>query len=299
MWAGALAWVARAVARAVPSDPSGEEGREFLDAVASVMVACAAVVVALLTSGLNAKYGRYSKGAEGLYAWKIHGRVAWITQEAPSLLVPLLCAFYPAVVDVVPGLAPLGPWLAPDAAKLAATPNRVLLAAFLVHYFNRTVVFPMRLRDPKATPVFVWLLAFLFCLVNGYLQGRFLTRFADFPDTWALHPQFLAGLLMFLAGFAINNHADYVLMNLRKPGETGYKIPRGGAFELVSGANFFGEILEWSGFAVAGASWPGAAFAIFTFANIGPRGAHHHASYKKMFGNEYPKHRRAVLPFVW
>ena len=32
---------------------------------------------------------------------------------------------------------------------------------------------------------------------------------------------------MFVAGMIINIHSDHILRNLRKPGETGYKIPRG------------------------------------------------------------------------
>jgi 3-oxo-5-alpha-steroid 4-dehydrogenase 1 len=48
-----------------------------------------------------------------------------------------------------------------------------------------------------------------------------------------------------------------VLRNLRKPGDTGYYIPKGGMFEYVSGANFFGEILEWTGFAIASGSTAG------------------------------------------
>lgn len=83
-----------------------------------------------------------------------------------------------------------------------------------------------------------------------------------------------------------------------RPTETGYKIPRGGAFELVSGANFFGEIVEWFGFALAAWSLPAFAFAVFTFANIGPRAASHHQWYLKKFP-DYPRNRRAVIPFVW
>jgi hypothetical protein len=43
----------------------------------------------------------------------------------------------------------------------------------------------------------------------------------------------------------------------RRPGETGYKIPHGGLFRLVTGANFLGEIIEWGGWALAQCSLPG------------------------------------------
>jgi hypothetical protein len=43
----------------------------------------------------------------------------------------------------------------------------------------------------------------------------------------------------------------------RRPGETGYKIPHGGLFRLVTGANFLGEIFEWGGWALAQCSLPG------------------------------------------
>lgn len=69
-------------------------------------------------------------------------------------------------------------------------------------------------------------------------------------------------------------------------------------FEYVSGANFFGEIVEWSGFALAAWSIVPLAFAFFTFSNTGPRGHQHHQWYLKKF-NDYPKHRKGVIPFVW
>jgi hypothetical protein len=66
------------------------------------------------------------------------------------------------------------------------------------------------------------------------------------------------------------------LIELRKNGKSGYQIPRGGFFEYVSAANYFGECLEWFGFFLASWSLPALAFSIFTISNIGPRGYHHH-----------------------
>jgi 3-oxo-5-alpha-steroid 4-dehydrogenase 1 len=109
---------------------------------------------------------------------------------------------------------------------------------------------------------------------------------------------FWLGAGIWAAGWTVNLHSDALLRGLRRPGETGYRIPVGGAFEFVSAANYCGEIVEWAGFALACRSLPAAAFAAFTFANLAPRGAAHHAWYIKRF-EDYPRRRRAVLPFVW
>ena len=70
-------------------------------------------------------------------------------------------------------------------------------------------------------------MAFSFCLMNGYLQSQYLVKYARYDKTWLTTPQFIIGVILFLAGILINIHSDYILRNLRKPGETGYKIPRG------------------------------------------------------------------------
>jgi steroid 5-alpha reductase family enzyme len=85
---------------------------------------------------------------------------------------------------------------------------------------------------------------------------------------------------------------------LRKPGETGYKIPIRGLFRYVSCPNLFGEIIEWTGFALMLWSTPALSFAIWTMANLLPRAVAHHNWYHEKFGEEYPKKRRAVFPFL-
>ena len=69
-------------------------------------------------------------------------------------------------------------------------------------------------------------------------------------------------------------------------------------FTYISGANFFGEILEWTGFAIASWSQPAAVFAFATALNIGPRALHHHEWYLAKFKEDYPKQRKALIPFL-
>ncbi|HDP80029.1 MAG TPA: DUF1295 domain-containing protein, partial [Spirochaetes bacterium] len=95
-----------------------------------------------------------------------------------------------------------------------------------------------------------------------------------------------------------NMHADHVLKNLRSPGETGYRIPAGGLYRFVSCPNYFGEILEWTGWALATWSLPGLAFALFTMANLVPRARAHHRWYHETFP-DYPAERKRVIPFLY
>ena len=244
-----------------------------LPALALAMLATALpTLLALTLGGLTAPYGKYAASSEArLFGPLVDGRLAWVVQELPSLVLPPLL------------------WLrAAPAARpaLLGSERGVLLLLFCAHYLNRTLVFPLRLRGGKPTPLGVAAMAFAFTTWNGLMQGLALTLGGEAGaggDGDILAPRFVLGVCLFVAGAGINLHADHVLRTLRAPGETGYRIPRGGAFELVSGANFFGEMVEWTGFAVAAwgvphARLPALAFAAFTACNIGPRGVQHHVS---------------------
>jgi 3-oxo-5-alpha-steroid 4-dehydrogenase 1 len=187
--------------------------------------------------------------------------------------------------------------------------STILLALFLIHYINRDFIFPLRIRGGKPTPFTIWLLAAIFCLYNGYMQTLYLlteaptSQGAGSTTTTLSHlssPRFVIGITIWLAGWLINLHSDNILIRLRKTKTTngGYKIPIGGMFEYVSAANYFGEWVEWVGWAISSWSVPAAAFAFFTFANLAPRAVKHHEWYKRKF-SRYPKNRKAFIPFVW
>jgi protein-S-isoprenylcysteine O-methyltransferase Ste14 len=141
-------------------------------------------------------------------------------------------------------------------------------------------------------------LGFAFQCYNSYLNARFVSELGEYPDRWLGDPRFLAGVALFGLGLWLNRRSDASLRRLRAPGETGYRIPRGGAFELVSCPNYLGEILEWCGWALATWSWAGLAFALYTIANLAPRAVTHHRWYRSTFP-DYPPERRALVPYLF
>lgn len=224
---------------------------------------------------ITAPYGRHTSKKWGPL---IPNRLGWFIMESPALFV--LAGFF---------------------LFGSKQPNAVTWVFFLVyafHYVNRTLVFPLRLRTTgKKMPVTVVLMALTFNFVNGFINGYYLGWVADYPSTWFTDPRFIGGILLFLGGMYINWQADNTLIHLRKPGETGYVIPKGGLFNYISCPNHFGEIIEWSGYALMTWSSPGLAFAVWTLVNLMPRALHHHRWYREHFA-DYPQSRKAVFPFI-
>ena len=94
----------------------------------------------------------------------------------------------------------------------------------------------------------------------------------------------------------INVTSDNKLISLRKE-KMGYKIPNGKLFNLVSCPNYLGEIIEWFGFFILVPSIASLSFFLWTSFNLIPRALNHHEWYNEKFKN-YPKNRKAVIPFI-
>lgn len=240
--------------------------------VVGVMIVAAVTALSLLF--IAAPYGRHARGGWGP---QIDTRLAWVVMESPSVLWFL--AVYFAGADA---------W---SAAPL------VLLVLWQAHYLQRAFVFPLKIRPGGRTPVSVVAMGFFFNIVNAYVNARWIGELGGYTAAWLADPRLWLGAGLFALGYKINRRADAVLAGLRRPGETGYKIPRGGLYERISCPNYFGELLEWTGWAIATWSLAGLSFALFTAANLIPRALAHHRWYHEKFA-AYPRDRKAVIPFV-
>lgn len=232
------------------------------------------------TLKIVAPYGRHAP-KDSSWGPLIPAQLGWLFME------------FPPVAWTLSGLLFLG-----KSECTTNLPNILLACCFLAHYVHRSLVYPWLLREPRPMPVSIPLMAMFYCTYNGYIQSRWLTAFNVYPSEWIFDWRFLIGVALWAWGFYSNIRCDWILINLRKPGEQGYKIPTGYLFEYVSAANYFAEFVEWIGFAVATWSLVGLSFALYTFANLATRGVAHHKSYLQKFDN-YPKNRKAILPFIW
>lgn len=239
-----------------------------------ILIGLGAVTFVALTR-MVAPYGRHQRARWGP---TMPARLGWIIMETPAVV----------------GFA----WLFFRGQHCFELAPLVLFGMWQFHYVQRTYVYPFRMRgEGKTMPVAVCAMAFVFQLLNVYVNARWISHFGVYTEDWLLDPRMWIGAAMFLSGWLINFKADTMLIALREPGETGYKVPRGWLYEYISCPNYFGEMLEWLGWAVATWSLPGLAFALYTIANIGPRALANHRWYREHF-DDYPPQRKAVIPFV-
>ena len=166
-----------------------------------------------------------------------------------------------------------------------------------LHYFNRSIIYPLRKKGDSKCPISVVLMAICFNMVNGFINGHYLGNIFQYGDNYIYSIQFVLGISLFFMGLIINLKSDSILLKLKSKA-SGYKIPKGYMFEKISCPNYFGEILEWLGFAVMVWSIPGFLFFLWTSFNLIPRAISQHRWYKKKFKN-YPKKRKAIIPYIW
>lgn len=234
------------------------------------------VFIFVLLLFITAPYGRHSRKDWGP---NIPNRTGWFLMEFPSLVVFILSFL-------------LGP-------RGIQPVTWIFFALYVAHYTNRSIIYPWRTRTSgKQMPLVIALMAVCFNLVNGFLNGYYFSAFSRSYDwDWLVDARFIAGTIIFAGGVFLNWWSDQILLDLRKGGKQGYFIPNGGLFRWISCPNFFGEVLEWTGFAIL--TWSPAAlvFALWTFMNLVPRSLDHHKWYRNTF-EEYPPERKAIIPFL-
>ena len=233
-----------------------------------------ALIVFILLFFISAPYGKFQRKGWGPV---IKTKWAWMLMEFPSpalILTFFLLSYQKNIVQII------------------------FVTLWLLHYLHRAFVYPyMQSGREKPYPFLLVSMAFVFNCLNGFVNGHGVFQLNTYSLSWLGSWQFICGIILFITGFIINKTADEMLRRLRTENPQEYKIPSGWLFNYISCPHYFGEIIEWAGWAVLTWSLPGFAFFIFTFANLFPRAISSHKWYRQKFP-DYPKVRKAIIPFV-
>ena len=208
----------------------------------------------------------------------INSTLGWIIMETPSLL-GFMYAFYFRKTSQ------------------ASLTTLILCGLWFFHYFHRSLIYPFTHQGvAKQLNVLIMLSGSCYTGLAGYSFGL-LALDRKYDDQYLLLPSFWIGVVLFISGWYFNRNSDDILFHLKSQGK-GYQIPRGGLFEYVSCANYTGELLMWLGWTVT--TWDLLAFLwlVNCTCNIGTRAINNHKWYIEKFRGDYPKNRKAFIPFI-
>lgn len=160
--------------------------------------------------------------------------------------------------------------------------------SIFVHKFSRDT---MPVKNLFINVIYYW---FLFGVSCGY--GLFNDGYKE--STYFGTLKYLFAVLFFY--FEFKNYNCHMIQKTAKEESNGeYKIlPNKEGFQYVTCANYFWEFLSWLMFSLFTNSLN---FYIFTLAGLyimTKWALEKHSNFKSLFGDRYPKERKAMIPFV-
>lgn len=161
-----------------------------------------------------------------------------------------------------------------------------ILESLFVHSFSRDT---MPIKNLYVNVFYYWLLFGISC---GY-------SIFNNSYTGELNTLKYLYLSMFFV-FEFFNFKCHMMQKKAKEESKGeYKIlPGNYGFQWVSCANYFWEFLSWTAFSLFTGTWNSWVFTLCGFSIMTKWALEKHRNFKNLFGNEYPKNRKAMLPFI-
>lgn len=167
----------------------------------------------------------------------------------------------------------------------------IVFSAVFIHFAKRTLESLFLHKYSRPTSLVSTLVIGFF-----YSQAAFTVGWLNRDPIPAVDPLFSLGIILFLVGISGNFYHHKLLADLRK-GSTGYFIPKGGLFRYVICPHYLFEIIGWVGIALLSrhsAVWMNMLAMVSFLTGQGLRAL---SWYKATF-EDFPKNRKAILPFI-
>lgn len=218
----------------------------------------------------------------------IPSRLGWLIMEMPVFVIMLIIYTHSLVSGI----------------KTFNIVTLICLLIFQIHYFQRSFIFPSLMKGQSRMPLSIISIGIIFNASNAFIQGGWLFLFSPenyYPISWLWSPQFIIGCSLFFIGMYINIKSDRIIRALRKTrNDNNYYLPQGFLFKYINSSNYFGEIIEWCGFAIMTWSIPGLVFVLWSLANIVPRAKAVYKRYTQFWGEDFTKLKRwKIFPYIY
>ncbi|CAA7388118.1 unnamed protein product [Spirodela intermedia] len=227
------------------------------------------------TLGSHVKYSKFSETGEQLGP-KVRSKLSMVAVYSPSLAAAVAALALPAVREA-PGAALV-------VAMLGLHFFKRLLESLFLHRYSGTMAL-----ESVATISFCYLINTSFIIYTQYLT------LGTAPPPVDLKPP---GAALFAVGICGNLYHHVLLCRLRKEGEGGYKIPRGGLFGLVTCPHYLFEIMVFAGIACASQTVYSFCVMAGTAFYLMGRSWATRKWYLSKF-EDYPREVKALIPFIF
>ena len=187
------------------------------------MIVTAVVTFVALTFYITAPFGRHTRKGFGFH---VKAELAWFLMEIPNIFITATVYTTTIVIDDLATNNSITDEFSDNLSENSRfnyhlpTPNKILMLLFVLHYLNRSIIYPFRMgyysQRNTPMPITVMLCAFAFCTWNGFNQSVSLLIINMHREDYIYAPSFIIGVLMFFVGLVINIRSDNILFGLRK-----------------------------------------------------------------------------------
>jgi hypothetical protein len=158
----------------------------------------------------TAPYGKFST-SKG-WGMLLPAKFCWFVMESPNLWITAIiyCLQRQGVVT-----SQTNSLLSKESQSFL--PSQLFLSLFLLHYINRSLVFPFLLStNSNPMPISIAFFSLTYCSWNSLTQVCSLLLLSSQPSSYILSFPCLFGCSLFILGMYINISSDSLLIRLRK-----------------------------------------------------------------------------------
>jgi very-long-chain enoyl-CoA reductase len=139
---------------------------------------------------------------------------------------------------------------------------------------------------------------FYYWILFGFLIGYNTFDFNNAKSNEILDWTHLLAIKLHLLCEFNNYKSHMILRNLKINNSGNRGIPKGNMFEYVSNSHYFWELMSWICYFLFVRNWSTGLFVFFSFLSMSTLAIEKHNHMKNYFGDSFPKHLKAFIPFI-